>query len=98
MDWLVFYLPLGALHHTDWRISAFGSEGGPDSLTWRTRIDDWLAAIGLEIYERVDFHLALIGFEESGNAYARDLKGVEERWAGYLLPQRGKLRYEPANR
>ncbi|MBC6446189.1 hypothetical protein [Actinokineospora xionganensis] len=102
VDWLVFDLPLGALGRTDRRIGGFpfGPDSGPSSLSWRRPIDDWLADIGREIFKQVDFHLALIGFEQSGEAYARDLNGVapEERWAGYLLPHQGNLHYMPANR
>ncbi|SDI08500.1 hypothetical protein SAMN05192558_101697 [Actinokineospora alba] len=81
-------------------IDGSGPQSGPKSFVWANLIDGWLAHIRREIFEHVNFHLALIGFEEAGEAYARELNGVvpEERWAGYLLPHQGKLLYEPANR
>lgn len=100
-DWLDFYLPMEALGRVDRRIGGFPFDhnSGQASLTWRHPLDDWLAAIGTSIFGEVDFQLALIGFEISGNTYSHQLNGTapEQRWAGHLLPTDGTLRYEPAN-
>ena len=100
-DWLDFYLPMEALARVDRRIGGFPFDhnSGQASLAWRRTLDDWLAAIGSDIFREVDFQLGLIGFEMSGNTYSHQLNGTApaERWAGHLLPTDGSLRYEPAN-
>lgn len=87
IDWLVFYIPVGALGRV------------PTGLRRQT-IDGWLADVGKQIYREVEFRLALIGFEVSGHVYSEQLQGSppEERWEGYLLPLACDLRYVPANR
>lgn len=100
-DWLDFYLPLGALTRVYQRIGGFpfDQNSGQASLAWRRTLDDWLAAIGTDIFHEVDFQLGLIGFEMSGSTYSHQLNGTApaERWGGHLLPTDGSLRYEPAN-
>jgi len=99
-DWLDFYLPIEALGRVDHRIGGFpfDQNSGQASLVWRRPLDDWLAAIGTDIFREVDFQLGLIGFETSGNNHSRQLNGTvpEQRWEGYLIPADGTLRYEPA--
>ena len=101
-DWLDFYLPLEALCRVDQRIGGFpfDQDSGRESLAWRRPLDDWLAVIGTDIFHDVGFRLGLIGFEIAGDTQALPLDGAapEQRWAGYLLPAGGTLRYEPANR
>jgi hypothetical protein len=101
-DWLVFYLPLGALCRVDRRIGGFpfGPDDGPGSLVWREPLDDWLVEIGRAVFQQVPFELGLVGFETSGEAYARDLAAgpPAERWSGFLLPNGDGLSYSPANR
>lgn len=103
-DWLDFYLPLGALARLDQRIGGFPFDGrsGADSLVWRHGLDEWLAAVGTEVFREVPFRLGLIGFEISGETSAHQLNGrvPAERWEGFLMPadDGGSLRYEPANR
>ncbi|GLH99832.1 hypothetical protein Pa4123_51090 [Phytohabitans aurantiacus] len=48
----------------------------------------------------VDLRLGLIGFEVSGETYAKDLDGdpAPPRAVGYLIPDTGGLRYLPATR
>src|SRR5262249_53468041 len=99
-DWLDFCLPVGALARTDRRVGAFpfGPDGGERSLRWRRPLDDWLAEVGAEVFRAAPYRLGLIGGEVSGLVYARDLGGgaPAERWAGYLLPDGGAVRFTPA--
>jgi hypothetical protein len=106
-DWLDFYLPTGALGRADRRVNAFpfGEDGGSSSLEWRRPIDDWLARIATtdrtqEVYASVDFQLGLIGFEVSGDTYAKDLNSdpAPPRSIGYLIPDTNSPRYLPATR
>jgi hypothetical protein len=101
-DWLVFYLPLEALCRVDRRIGGFpfDERSGPESLVWREPLDDWLVGIGRAVFSEVPFELGLVGFETSGEAYARDLAAgaPPERWSGFLLPEGDRLSYSPANR
>jgi hypothetical protein len=64
-DLLDFIIPLGALAASG--IDAGGFPFGPDgderSLAWRRPLDDWLAAVAIEIYAATPFRHALIGFE-----------------------------------
>ncbi|MEV0068501.1 MULTISPECIES: hypothetical protein [unclassified Amycolatopsis] len=102
IDWLDFYLPLGALGRADPRVGAFPypseGEGALAHLAWRRPIDDWLAEIGRQLYSRVGYSLGLIVHAVSGQVYAADLaeEPPEQRGIGYLIPTHGKLRYWPA--
>lgn len=94
LDWLDFYLPLGAVGRADARVGAFPFGGPADgSLAWRREIDTWLAAIGERIHRAAPFEYALVGFEVSGedppNESARD------RWVGVLRPDGQGLVYLP---
>ncbi|MCX4539194.1 hypothetical protein [Streptomyces sp. NBC_01565] len=92
VDWLDFYLPIGALDEAGFDIERAQSYRSPV-------LDDWLAAIGTAVFHAVDFHAAFIGFETSGCSDAATLGGElpESRRIGYLLPVAGELRYGPAN-
>ncbi|TDD65343.1 hypothetical protein E1262_25575 [Jiangella aurantiaca] len=98
-DWLVFFIPVGALDLAEPRSAAFPFRGG-DSLLWRRPLDRWLAGIGARVYEAVPFRLALIGPEVAGLTTARSLGGQPpvERWAAYLIPSDAGLEYHPADR
>jgi hypothetical protein len=67
-DWLDFYLPLGALGDSDSRVGGFpfGEDGGASSRRWREPLDEWLRAVGADVYARVPFLCAIVGFEASG--------------------------------
>jgi hypothetical protein len=100
-DWLDFYLPMGALAGAEPRVGAFpfGNDGGNVSVTaWREPIDAWLAGVAAHVYTAVEYKLGLIGWEASGQVYAKDLDGDPPlaRGFGYLLPGSGGLRYLPA--
>ncbi|WP_051426492.1 hypothetical protein [Jiangella gansuensis] len=98
VDWLVFFLPVGALDQAEPRSAAFPFRGG-DSLLWRRPLDRWLAGIGARVYAELPYRLGLIGPEVAGLTTARALDGEPpaERWAGYLIPRDGELAYHQAD-
>ncbi|PSK92392.1 hypothetical protein CLV30_1327 [Haloactinopolyspora alba] len=98
-DWLVFFVPTGALERAEPRSAAFGFRGG-DSLLWRRPLDRWLAEIGRQLYAAVPFRLGLIGPDVVGMTAAWKLAGTvpPERWAGYLVPTGADLAYYCADR
>ena len=87
-DWLDFYLPIGALSRADERVDSFpfGEAGGEMSLTWRGLIDEWLAQVGRRVFDDVDFQLAVIGFEASGQVRASEIGDGRMPPAGLELP------------
>ncbi|MGW1998454.1 hypothetical protein [Embleya sp. NPDC001921] len=94
VDWLDFYIPLGALDRTGIVYHESGRQ------FYRSRVlDDWLAAVGTEAFRTADFRAGYIGWETSGCTYAATLNGLmpKSRSIGYLLPQDGELRYGAAN-
>ncbi|WP_225824011.1 hypothetical protein [Streptomyces naphthomycinicus] len=92
-DWLDFYVPVGALDQAGlayW-------DGRP---FFRSEVmDEWLAAIGAEVFKSASFSLGAIGFEVSGCTDASTLAGKlpQTRGIGYLLPQGDILHYGAAN-
>jgi hypothetical protein len=100
-DWLDFYLPIGALSRVDPRVGAFPfADDADQGMAWRQPIDEWLAGIGTQVYAAVDYRLGLIGWEASGQVYAKDLDRDRPppQGFGYLHPGDGELRYLPATR
>jgi len=101
-DWLVFYLPLGALARVEPAIGGypFGEAGGDSSLNWRRRLDNWLASVGINVFSSARFQAAMIGFEVYGEFEMDELKKMppNKRRVGYLLAADDQVRYEPANR
>ncbi len=95
LDWIVFYLPLGALSRVDPRVGGFPF-GSQDSLGWRRAIDEWLGALATRVFSAVPFDYALIGFEVSGEPKPPEV--AVERYFGVLVPSRDHLEYIPANR
>lgn len=99
-DWLVFYLPMGALAQT-YDVGGYPFDTdikSPES--WQKPIDDYLAELGKYIYAHAPSRLGLIGHEVSGTHYADEIteQGIsDERYIGYLLPQNGTLNYFPRN-
>ncbi|MFD9936815.1 hypothetical protein ACFWZ6_27200 [Streptomyces massasporeus] len=92
-DWLDFYVPAGALDKAGlpcW-------DGRPFHRS--AVMDDWLAGVGTEVFERAPFSLGVIGWEVSGCTDAAALGGrlPRERGIGYLLPQEEGLLYGAAN-
>ncbi|TDD99083.1 hypothetical protein [Jiangella asiatica] len=99
VDWLVFFLPVGALDRAEPRSAAFPFRGG-DSLLWRRPLDRWLSGIGAAVHQEVPYRLGLVGPDVAGLTTARALDGEPpaERWAGYLIPRDGELVYHQADR
>ncbi len=95
-DWLVFYLPLGALSRA---FPEFGALDEQASEPRRAAIDSWLLALARDALGSVPFDLALIGFEASGEVRASQIaaQGVPaERIFGLILPSaNGQLQYFP---
>jgi len=98
-DWLDLYLPRGALAAA-YDVGRYPFE--PDvanSRHWREPLDAWLARIGAAVYERVPYRLGLVGFEVSGEVHADEIArtGVPaRRYAGFLWPESGTVRYDPS--
>jgi len=96
-DWLVLYVPLGALARIDPRVRGFpfDDQSGAASLAWRRPLDMRLADVGTRVYTEVPFELALVGLESVGEIHAEGLQaGIPTvRMHGILAPVDGKLRY-----
>lgn len=99
-DWIDLYLPMGALG------TAYEEGGFPFLLaddppaTWINDVEPWLGEIALWLAQRVDFRMALIGFEVSGCCYAADLArdGIPAtRYIGYVWPTNGTYKYFGTN-
>jgi hypothetical protein len=98
VDWLGFYLPTGALAEADERVGAFPFPETLSSRSWRERLDEWLAAIALTVYEVAKFEVGLIGEEASASGEPRYGTPPSERRCGYVIPTADSARYLPANR
>lgn len=99
LDWIDFYLPMGALARADPRVGGFpfpfgDNDGG--SLAWRHPIDQWLAAMAARIYLAAPFEYAPVGFEVSGESLP-DVAS-DDRYVGVVRPLDGSLAYVPATR
>jgi len=99
-DWLVFYLPMGALAQ-GYNVGGYPFGPHDDShKEWQEPIDDWLACIGKSVYEIQSFSLGLMGYEVSGETYANEIsvEGIPQKRAfGYLWPSGSELEYYPSN-
>lgn len=96
-DWLVLYLPLGALERADRRVGGYPFGDVRDSLSWRRPLDAWLASLAERLLEDVAFRVGLIGFDVFGDIEADDLTGgiPSDRWYGAVVPHLTP-RYLPA--
>jgi hypothetical protein len=100
-DWVVFYVPLGALVQIYNQVGGFFGTDHPKSRCWREPLENWLAEIGPGVFSTVQFSLGLIGCEVSGLTYASEVNqaGVpEERGIGYLWPTGERIKYFPTNK
>jgi hypothetical protein len=98
-DWLVFYLPMGALSQ-GYPVGSFpfGAAGDSQPSSWRQELDAWLAQLATFVFAQVKFELGLIGHEVSGEASATELRqhGLpEQRWFGYLVPEEKAVTFYP---
>lgn len=101
IDWLDFYIPLGAIERTYKDVGGFFGTDHPKSRDWREPLENWLAEIGREVFSVVEFRLGLIGCEVSGVAYASELaiSGVpKSRGIGNLWPTSEGIQYFPTNK
>jgi hypothetical protein len=98
-DWLVFYVPLGALNGTYPGGHPFAWPTA-ETRSWQAPLDDWLAAVGRWGFERTPFALGLIGHDVSGNEHASQLEEgpPSERTKGYLWPGKGGLGWFPVTK
>jgi hypothetical protein len=101
-DWISLDLPLGALIRVDPRIGTFplGSDGGPQSLSWRRPLDEWLlTVVAAQVFARSPFLFALTGFDPAGEAPPVESRSgiAATRAFGYLMPVNGTLRYLEAD-
>jgi len=95
-DWLVFYLPLGALEQV-YPVGAFPFDS-EDHNGWLRPLQSWLANLGRKLFRFVPYKLGLVGFELSmkNDATALAANGIpEERDEGLLVPDNGCLRWFP---
>jgi hypothetical protein len=101
-DWLVFYIPLGALSEV-YPVGGYPFQPAGDETfckLWQVPIDLWLVDVGKYVFNVVDFRLGLVGFDVSGRSYAHELleTGIpEQRYEGYLWPKIDELRWYPPN-
>jgi hypothetical protein len=95
IDTLELYLPLSALARVDPGIGGypFDERSGVESLTWRARLDQWLADVAATVYTDVPFKRALIGFEVDEDRAIT----AGKRYAAILLPGPTGLDYHPAD-
>jgi hypothetical protein len=98
-DWLVLYLPMGALE------KAYHVGGYPfdydvtSSREWSEALDTWFVKIGIRLYDHVKFRLGLVGFEVSGDLYADEIarNGIPSlHYAGIPWPTNGIITYHPS--
>jgi hypothetical protein len=96
--WLTIYLPLGSLGRV-YSIGAYPIKGpgAPDPGDWVLQVNDWLKTIAEDLFPRLRFSLALIGYEiEFYEVFERLRKGVPtERREGIILPEGNRLKWYP---
>jgi hypothetical protein len=86
---LDFVIPLGALVAAGFPFEPHDER----SLVWRQPLDDWLAGLGMRLFEVAPFSYALIGFEATDHD-GPDLPGPAP--VGRIVPLDGAPRYLPA--
>lgn len=92
-DWIYFGFPLGALSELMPSVGAFPFEDGGD-FSWRREVDEWLCALARQVFERVPFRFAVVGWVDGSESPPVP----EERWVGYLVPEDNVLTWHPPNR
>jgi hypothetical protein len=103
-DLLDFYVPLGSLAHAWPQIGGYPFQTGDDAATrvWQEPLEEWLASIGLTIFESVRFRVGFVGFEGSsfvpGDWREWLTAGVPaQRGYGLLWPEANSARWYPSN-
>ena len=95
-DWLVFYVPMGALGSV-YPVRGFPFDEG-DHGSWQRELDAWLTDLGHEVFGTAPFRIGLIGFETSGELGADDVlkAGVPaKRHCAVLIPNASTLVLHP---
>ena len=97
-DLVSFYLPLRALSKI-YPIGAYPFSDIDRAAEWRPILDEWLVDMGRFVFDRVQFRLALIGFEvdfHNVSAATIEQTGVPiERYDGFLWQERENLAWYP---
>jgi hypothetical protein len=99
IDWLDFYLPMGAVDPVYEGIYDSLITGLP-SPTW-LRLEAWFAELGRYLFAHVPFSLGLIGHEVSGMEDAANIaqNGIpDSRYCGYLWPEQDGLSFYPSTK
>ena len=95
-DWLVIYMPMGALAQTYKEARRPLSDSFLMLQVAKRELDDWFASLGVYVFREVPFRLGLIGHEVSGWTLAKLVEeaGIPEmRYMSYLWPQQGRVEY-----
>lgn len=98
-DWIRLDIPLGALAKV-YGVGGYPFGLYPDTSVWRKPLDEWLVTLAQNVFDRVDFRLALVGFEASGTFYWHDIQtsGLpQQRRIGYVLKGANGLIWYPPN-
>jgi hypothetical protein len=99
-DWLDFYFSMGALG-TVYDVGAYPFIEANVPTPWLQEVEGWLGDLALWLASRIDYRMAIIGFETSGTTDALTLEaegGVPaRRHAGYVYPEQGRMAYFPSN-
>lgn len=100
VDWVIFYLPLGALSEV-YEVGWFPFANGRPSEHWQKPVDAWLAEMGKYIFSIAEYKLGLIGYEVSGLINSNEIAKMripEERNLGFLLPSGSEIKLYTRNK
>ncbi len=97
-DLLSFYVPLGSLRAA-YKTGGYPFSDGDRATTWRVELDNWLVELGRFVFEKVDFGLALVGWEvDFPRVSSESVKRngiLSERFDGYLWRAADRLEWYP---
>ena len=94
--WLRVGLPMGSLGRA-YAVGAYPFDDGTP-VGWRAPVSEALRGVAAALFARVPFPVAVVGWLPDAEALAEEAmaRGVPaERWAGYLVPEGGRLRWWP---
>lgn len=98
--WLEFFSPLSSIA-THYLVGGFPFERGEPDSQWRKELDQWFVQIATYIFEKVQFDLALIGFEiDPATTSIKKIRrhGIPtKRFEGLLLPEGRDIGWYPPN-
>lgn len=97
-DLVSFYVPLGSISGT-YPVGAYPFSDTERAVEWRQELDRWLVDLGRFVFGRVQFQLALIGFEvdfPNVTAAAVQRNGIPaERYDGFMWNVGDRLEWYP---